>query len=61
MNIHTRLVGALHPVILSLTAVVMVAALFEVSANRAEMMLGKRGTVTVQQIAMNDTDVARHL
>ena len=63
MNIHTRFVGALNAIILSLTAamtVVMVVALLVPSFASLERA-DKRGTVTIQQLAMEDTASIRHM
>ena len=63
MNIHTRFVGALNAIILSLTAamtVVMVLALLVPSFASLERA-DKRGTVTIQQLAMEDTASVRHM
>jgi hypothetical protein len=57
MSIHTRLVGAFDGLILSLTAavnVVVLATLLNPSLAQFEIS-GRRGTVTIQQIAMDDT------
>ena len=61
MNFHTRLVGAFDAIIISLTVAVLMAALFDVSSNRAEKMLSKRGTVTIQQVAASDIAPVRHM
>lgn len=61
MNIHTRIVGAFGAMLMSLTTGMMVAALFDVSFNPFEAVYGKRGTVTIQQIAVSDTDPVRHM
>ncbi|HEY0682348.1 MAG TPA: hypothetical protein VGD45_08465 [Steroidobacter sp.] len=61
MNIHTRLVGAFGAIFMSLTAAMLVAALFDVSFNTSETVDGRRGTVTIQQIAVSDTDPVRHM
>jgi hypothetical protein len=63
VNIHTRFVGALNAIILSLTAamtVVMVLALLVPSFASLERA-DKRGTVTIQQLAMEDTASVRHM
>lgn len=63
MNIHTRLVGAFDAIILSSTAavtIVMMLALLDPSFASFEMP-GKRGTVTIQQLAMDDTAAVRHM
>jgi hypothetical protein len=63
VNIHTRIVGAFDVIFLSLTAavtIVMVLALLDPSLASLER-LDKRGTVTIQQLAMADTVTVRHM
>ncbi len=63
MNIHTKFVGAFDAIILSLIAAVtimMVLTLLEPSFGRSEL-LGKRGTVTIQQLAMDEAVAIRHM
>lgn len=63
MNIHTRIVGAFDVIFLSSTAAVtimMVLALLDPSLASLER-LDKRGTVTIQQLAMDDTATVRHM
>lgn len=62
MSIHTKLVGAFDAIILSLVAtvtIVMVLALLVPSVATFETM--GRGTVTIQQLAMDDTVTAHHI
>ena len=61
MNIHTRIVGAFGAMLMSLTTGMTVDALFDVSFNPFEAIYGRRGTVTIQQIAVSDTDPVRHM
>lgn len=65
MNIHTRLVGAFDAIILSSAAavnVVMLLALLDPSFGSSPFqMLNKRATVTIEQIAVDDTVAVRHL
>jgi hypothetical protein len=59
VNIHTTLVGAFEPIILCLSAgltVVMLVTLLNLSLDPADL-LAKRGTVTIQQLALDDTGV----
>ena len=55
MNIHTRLVGALDAIILSTLVTVMVAMMLALlgppPSRDSHELLGKRATVTVEQIA----------
>ena len=55
MNFHTKLVGAFDAIILSSLAamtVIMLVVLLKPSLNNASFeLLGKRGTVTIEQIA----------
>ena len=54
MNIHTKLVGAFDAIILSSLAamtVVMVLVLVNSSFNASFETMGKRASVTIQQIA----------
>lgn len=55
MNIHTKLVGALDAIILSSLAVATVVMLFVLLkpslGSGSFELLGKRGTVTIEQIA----------
>ena len=63
MNIHTRLVGAFDAIIGSLTAavtIVMVLALLDPSLVPSETVT-RRGTVTIQQLAVDDTVTVRHM
>jgi hypothetical protein len=63
VNIHTKIVGAFDVIFLSLTAAVtimMVLTLLEPSFDRPERLV-KRGTVTIQQLAMDDMVNARHM
>lgn len=63
MNIHTKIVGAFNAIILSLTAavtIVMVLTLLDPSFDRPERLV-KRGTVTIQQLAVADTVNVRHM
>jgi hypothetical protein len=63
VNIHTKLVGAIDAIILSLTAavtIVMVLTLLVPSFASFERQ-GKRGTVTIQQLAMDQTATAVHM
>lgn len=63
MNIHARFVGAFHAIILSLSAaatIMMALALLDPSFGPSEL-LGKRGTVTIQQLAVDDTVTTRHM
>jgi hypothetical protein len=60
MSIHTRLVGAFDGLILSLTAavnIVVLTALLNPSLALSEIM-SRRGTVMIQQIAMDDVATA---
>jgi hypothetical protein len=60
MSIHTRLVGAFDGLILSLTAavnIVVLATLLNPSLALSEIA-SRRGTVTIQQIAMDDVATA---
>lgn len=57
MSIHTKLVGAFDAIILSLVAAVnfvMLATLFNPALGPSEIM-GRRGTVTIEQLAMDET------
>lgn len=63
MNIHSKIVGAFDAIILSLTAavtVVMVLTLLVPSFASFEKAT-RRGTVTIQQLAMDDTTTVRHM
>lgn len=63
MNTHTRFVGALNAVILSLSAavtVVMVATLLNPSFDPSNLLV-RRGTVTIQQLPMDDNANVRHM
>lgn len=63
MNIHTRLVGAFDAIILSMTAamtVLMVLVLLVPSFARFETV-APQGTVTIRQLAMQDTVTTRHM
>jgi hypothetical protein len=54
VNIHTRLVGAFDAIILSTLAavtVVMTVALLNPSLDHGSFETGRRGTVTIEQIA----------
>lgn len=56
MSIHTKLVGAFDAIILSSTAavtVVMVVTLLDPSLIPSEALV-RHGTVTIQQLGMND-------
>ena len=60
---HTRFVGAFDAIILSLTAavnIVMMLTLLVPSFDPPEMS-SKRGTVTIQQIAVADAANIRHM
>lgn len=63
MNIHTKIVGAFDVIILSLTAavtVMMVVTLLNPSFDPSELLV-KRGTVTIQQLAMDEAVPVRHM
>ena len=63
MNIHTKIVGAFDAIILSLTAavtVMMVLTLLVPSFASFEKAT-RRGTVTIQQLAMEDTVTIRNI
>lgn len=65
VSIHTKLVGALDAIIMSLTAavtVVMLLVLLDPSLGQAPSeMFGKRGTVTIQQLSVDDTVAVRQM
>lgn len=63
MSIHTRLVGAFDAIILSLTAAVNIAMLLTllVPSFDPPEVLDKRGTVTIRQLAVEDTAAVRHM
>jgi hypothetical protein len=63
VTILTRLVGAFDAIILSLTAavtVVMVVTLLDPSLVPAESMV-RHGTVTIQQLALDEASSVRHM
>ncbi|MBM0104210.1 hypothetical protein JM946_05610 [Steroidobacter sp. S1-65] len=63
MNIHTRLVGAFDAIIMLLWGAVTIAmmmALLDPSFSRSEL-LSKRGTVAIQQLALNATTSVHQL
>jgi hypothetical protein len=63
VNIHTRLVGALDAIILSLTAavtVLMMLVLLVPSFARFDM-LAPDGTVTIRQLAVDEAIKVRHM
>lgn len=63
MNIHTRLVGAFYAIILSLSAAVTIAmtlSLLDPSFDPSEL-LARRGTVTIQQLAMDDSAIVHRM
>jgi hypothetical protein len=63
VNIHTRFVGAFYATILSLTAAVNVAVVLTLLVPSFEPpeLLGRRGTVTIQQVAAEDTAGIIHM
>ena len=63
MNIHTRFVGAIDFIILSLTAVMTVVVVLTllVPSFASFDRVSKQGTVTIQQLAMDDTATVRHM
>lgn len=63
MSIHTRFVGAFDAIILSLTAAVNIAMLLTllVPSFDPPQIASRRGTVTIQQLAVDDTANIRRL